>query len=55
MSKKSTQGIGHLASIFLLPFIIVGIYFSPNWIVRIVIIVASLLFFILLWNKVLKK
>jgi hypothetical protein len=45
------QGLAHLASIFVLPVLVIAIYFSPVWL-KIILAVLLFGFAYLVWKKI---
>lgn len=53
-NMKKNQGIAHLASIFILPILVIGIFYAPAWLK----ILLGLIFIVVayfIWKNVLKK
>ncbi len=51
---KQNQGIAHLASIFILPILVIGIFYTPVWL-KIVLGLVFILVAYFIWKNVLKK
>jgi hypothetical protein len=51
---KQNQGIAHLASIFVLPVLVISIFYAPIWlkIILVFILIAAAIY---LWQNIIKK
>lgn len=50
---NKNQGVAHITSIFALPILAIGIYYSPIWL-KIILAALFLIVVYFIWKKVLK-
>ncbi|MCB9360982.1 MAG: hypothetical protein H6587_06200 [Flavobacteriales bacterium] len=51
---KQNQGIAHLASIFILPLLVISIYYAPIWL-KVILVLILIVAAYYLWKTITKK